>query len=111
MISISSLVGFISNQALILASKGFLLFDLIFSRKYAWSSVVLQNGDVIDNSLDSEEDKNEVKNVIYELKEANTKSSIRSAYNKLTTVMSNHITIGTAILTSNILPVLNQLVM
>ena len=34
--------------------------------------------DVIDNSLDSEEDKNEVKNVIYELKEANTKSSIRS---------------------------------
>ena len=67
--------------------------------------------DVIDNSLGNEEDKNEVKNVIYELKEANTKSSIRSAYNKLTTVMSNHITIGTAILTSNILPVLNQLVM
>ena len=67
--------------------------------------------DVIDNSLDSEEDKNEVKNVIYELKEANTKSSIRSAYNKLTTVMSNHITIGTAILTSNILPFINQLFM
>ena len=39
--------------------------------------------DVIDNSLDSEEDKNEVKNVIYELKEANTKSSIRSAYNNV----------------------------
>ena len=67
--------------------------------------------DVIDKSLDSEEDKNEVKNVIYELKEANTKSSIRSAYNKLTTVMSNHITIGTAILTSNILPFINQLFM
>ena len=67
--------------------------------------------DVIDKSLDSEEDKNEVKNVIYELKEANTKSSIRSAYNNLTTVMSNHISIGTAILTSNILPFINQLFM
>ena len=37
--------------------------------------------------------------------------SIRSAYNNLTTVMSNHITIGTAILTSNILPFINQLFM
>lgn len=67
--------------------------------------------DVIDNSLGNEEDKNEVKNIIYELKEANTKSSIRSVYNNLPTVMSNHINIGTAILTSNILPVINQLVM
>lgn len=66
---------------------------------------------IIDKSSAETEEKDAVKAIVYEMKEANTPSSLKDAYNKLTSSMSNHITIGTAILSSSILPVLNQLIM
>ncbi|MFW1942368.1 hypothetical protein ACG93R_02445 [Acinetobacter guillouiae] len=66
--------------------------------------------DVIDNSKAAIEEKDIGKTIVYELKDADNQSSLKEAYNKLTTFMSNHITIGTAILSNNILPVLNQLI-
>ena len=67
--------------------------------------------DVIDQSSAEKEEKEAVKSVVYEMKEAKDTSSLKGAYNKLTSSLSNHITIGTAILSSNILPALNLLVM
>lgn len=67
--------------------------------------------DIIDVSSAKTEEKDAVKAIVYEIKEAKNASSLKDAYNKLTSSMSNHITIGTAILSSNILPVLNQLIM
>ncbi|WP_406627506.1 hypothetical protein PSR25_19455 [Acinetobacter pittii] len=67
--------------------------------------------DVIDQSSAEAAEKDAVKTIVYEIKEANTLSSLKDAYNKLTSSMSNHITIGTAILSSSILPALNQLIM
>lgn len=67
--------------------------------------------DVIDQSSAEAAEKDAVKTIVYEIKEASTLSSLKDAYNKLTSSMSNHITIGTAILSSSILPALNQLIM
>lgn len=67
--------------------------------------------DVIDLSEASTEEKEVVKAVVYEIKDAENQPNRKDAYNKLTSAISNHITIGTAILTSNILPVLTNLIM
>lgn len=67
--------------------------------------------DVIDQSSAEKEEKNAAKTIVYEMKEASTLSILKEGYNKLTSLMSNHITIGTAILSSSILPTLNQLIM
>lgn len=67
--------------------------------------------EVIDQSLAETYEKDAAKAIVYEIKEAGTLSILKEGYNKLTSLMSNHITIGTAILCSNILPTLNQLVM
>jgi hypothetical protein len=67
--------------------------------------------DVIDQSTTDVKEKDDAKAIVYELKNADNKSSLKDAYNKLTTFMSNHITIGTAILSNNILPALSQLIM
>lgn len=67
--------------------------------------------DVIEQSSAEAKEKDAVRTIVYEIKDANTTSALKDAYNKLTASMSNHITIGTAILSSNVLPVLNQLIM
>jgi len=67
--------------------------------------------DVIDQSSAEDKDKDIVKTIVYEMKGAENTSNLKDAYNKLTSALSNHITIGTAILSNNILPALNQLIM
>lgn len=67
--------------------------------------------EVIDQSPAKPEEKEAVKAIVYELRDANEKPEIKNAYNKLTSAISNHITIGTAILSSSILPILNNIVM
>lgn len=67
--------------------------------------------DVIDLSGATPKEKEDVRAVVYEIKDAKNQSDLKDAYNKLTSSISNHITIGTAILTSNILPVLTNLIM
>ncbi len=66
---------------------------------------------IIDKSSAETEEKDAVKTIVFEMQEAKTTSGLKDAYHKLTSSMSNHITIGTAILSSSILPVLNQLIM
>ena len=66
---------------------------------------------IIDESSAETEEKNAVKAIVCEIQEAQTTSGLKDAYHKLTSSMSDHITIGTAILSSSILPVLNQLIM
>ncbi|WP_367106694.1 hypothetical protein [uncultured Psychrobacter sp.] len=66
--------------------------------------------DTIDNSSAKTEEKEIVKTIVYEMKEANTPSSLKSIYNKLMSSMSEHITVGTALLSSSILPELTNLV-
>lgn len=67
--------------------------------------------DIIEKSSAETEEKNTVKAIVCEMQEADTTSGLKDAYHKLASSMSNHITIGTAILSSSILPVLNQLIM
>lgn len=66
---------------------------------------------VIEQSSAKTKEKEAVKIVIYEMRKANTTSGLKGAYNKLTSLMSNHITIGSAILGSNLLSELTQLIM
>lgn len=67
--------------------------------------------EVIEQSSAKPEEKEAVKTIVYELRDAKEQSELKSAYNKLTSAISNHITIGTAILHSSILPILSNMVM
>lgn len=64
--------------------------------------------DIIDSSSLQENEKKEGNLIINEMSSTNDKTQFQQAYNKLTTFMSNHITIGTAILSTDILPKLAQ---
>ena len=64
--------------------------------------------EIIDSSSLEPLEKSEGKLIISEISNISDKATFQSAYNKLTTFMSNHITIGTAILNANILPTLTQ---
>lgn len=64
--------------------------------------------DIIDSSSLQENEKNKGHLIVNEMSSTNDKTQFQQAYNKLTTFMSNHITIGTAILSADILPSLAQ---
>lgn len=65
---------------------------------------------IIDQSEGRPEEKEAVKTVVYEIKNAEKQTDLKEAYSKLISSISAHITIGTAILESNILPILNSLI-
>lgn len=67
--------------------------------------------DVIDQSGAKQEEKEAVRTIVHEIKDAKNQADLKDAYSKLTSSISNHITIGTAILSSSILPILTNLVM
>ena len=66
---------------------------------------------VINLSRATSEEKEAVSAIVYEIKDAKNQSDLKDAYNKLTSSISNHITIGTAILASKMLPTLTNLIM
>lgn len=67
--------------------------------------------DVIDQSTAKLEEKDAVKAIVYEMQEAKNKSSIKDTYGRLTSAISNHITIGSLILGKDIWPVLTKFIM
>lgn len=67
--------------------------------------------DVIDQSGAKQEEKEAVRTIVHEIKDAKNQADLKDAYSKLTSSISNHITIGTAILSSSILPILTNLIM
>lgn len=67
--------------------------------------------DIIDQSEAKLEEKEAVRTIVHEMRSAENKSDLKDAYSRLTSAISSHITIGTAILSSSILPVLTNLVM
>lgn len=67
--------------------------------------------EVIDQSEAKQEEKEAVRRIVQEIKGSQNQSDLKNAYNKLISSISSHITIGSAILSSSILPVLNNLIM
>lgn len=67
--------------------------------------------DVIEQSKARPEEKQTVKAIVYEIENAKSPIDLKEAYSKLTSAISNHITIGTAILGSSILPTLTNLIL
>lgn len=67
--------------------------------------------EVIEQSTAKPEEKDAVKAVVHEMAEAKTPSRIKDVYGKLTSAISNHITIGSAILESNVWSVLTKFIM
>ena len=66
--------------------------------------------EVIESSQAGQAEKDAVKAIIQEIRSAETPSNLKNAYNSLISSISSHVTIGTAILASSILPVLTKLV-
>lgn len=66
--------------------------------------------EVIESSSAGQAEKDTVKAIVYEIETAETPSNLKNAYNELVSAISSHITIGTAILTSSILPALTKLI-
>lgn len=67
--------------------------------------------DVIDQSTAEPEEKDTVKAIVYEMKEAKNLSSIKDTYGRLTSAISNHVTIGMALMGSSIWSELTTFVM
>lgn len=65
--------------------------------------------EVIESSSAGQAEKDTVKAIVNKIRTAETPSKLKDAYNNLMSSISSHVTIGTAILTSNILPVLTKL--
>lgn len=67
--------------------------------------------EVIDQSEAKQEEKEAVRRIVHEIKGSQNQADLKNAYSKLISSISSHITIGSAILSSSILPVLTNLVM
>lgn len=67
--------------------------------------------EIIDQSEAKPEEKGAVKAIVQDMAEANNSSTIKDKYRKLTSVISDHITIGTAMLSSNAWLALTNFVM
>lgn len=66
--------------------------------------------EVIESSSAGQAEKDTVKTIVHEIRTAETPPNLKNAYNDLISSISSHVTIGTAILTSSILPVLTKLI-
>lgn len=67
--------------------------------------------DVIDQSAAEPREKDAVKAVVYEMGEARTQASVKDTYKRLTSAISNHITIGTAVMGSSVWTALTEFIM
>lgn len=67
--------------------------------------------DVIDQSAAEPREKDAVKAVVHEMGEARTQASVKDTYKRLTSAISNHITIGTAVMGSSVWTVLTEFIM
>lgn len=67
--------------------------------------------DVIDQSAGRPEEKDAVKAIVNEMEEARTPANIKNTYGRLTSAISNHITIGTAVLGSSAWSTLTNFIM
>lgn len=66
--------------------------------------------EVIQNSSAEQTEKDAVKAIVHEIEAAETPLKLKDAYNNLISSISSHVTIGTAILTSSILPILSKVI-
>lgn len=66
--------------------------------------------EVIESSPAEQAEKDAVKAIVHEIEAAKTPLKLKDAYNELIASISSHITIGTAILTSSVLPMLSNIV-
>lgn len=67
--------------------------------------------DVINQSTAEPEEKDAVKAIVHEMREAKNLSSIKDIYGRLTSAISNHVTIGMAVIGSSIWPELTKFIM
>ena len=64
---------------------------------------------IIESSNAEQTEKDAVKTIVNEIETAESPSNLKNAYKTLMSAMSDHITIGTAILGSNLIPALSNL--
>ena len=64
--------------------------------------------EIIDQSDETPEAKQTLKNIVSEVEVTNNPATFKDAYTKLTSALSNHITIFTAFASSNILTELTK---
>lgn len=74
----------------------------------ALQQVCNQMRQIIDDSAESPENKQTLKGIVAEIKSTNNPTAFKEAYTKLTSALSNHITIFTAFASSNILTELTK---
>src|SRR5690606_6270495 len=74
----------------------------------ALQQVCNQMREIIDQSNELPEVKQDIKNIVAEIEATNNPSAFKDAYTKLTSALSNHITIFTAFASSRILTELTK---